>query len=130
MEHERSIRPSTFLNLFLGLSILLDIARVRTLFALPSNFTIAVVYYTSFLVKLLLLALEMVEKRALLKQQWQDKAPEEVSGIYNRGLFLWMNTLIRRGYRTILTMDILLPIDEQLLAASDATPLKERWRRG
>jgi len=130
LEHERSVRPSTYLNLFLGLSTLLDIARVRTLFGLPSNDVVAYLYLASFCVKVLILSLEAIEKRSLLKQEWQGKAPEEVSGIYNRSLFLWLNKLISRGYRSVLTMDKLLPIDEELLSASRTTAVEERWVRG
>lgn len=130
LEHTRSVRPSTLLTLYLGLSTLLDLARVRTLFYLQSADDLAAVFLASFCVKVVIFALELYEKRRLLRPKWQDSAPETTSGTYARALFIWLNSLMVKGFRTSLTVDTLMPIDNDLLKASEPSSLLDRWNKG
>lgn len=56
-------------------------------------------------------------------------SPEATSGVLNRALFIWLNNVFRRSFRTLLTVDILTPLDADLLAASEPSALEERWQR-
>ncbi|KAM3556787.1 hypothetical protein ARSEF4850_005364 [Beauveria asiatica] len=67
LEHTRSVRPSTLLTLYLGLSTLLDLARVRILFYLQSTNHLAAVFLAGFCGKAVMFALELYEKRRLLR---------------------------------------------------------------
>ncbi|EJP64343.1 ABC transporter [Beauveria bassiana ARSEF 2860] len=129
LEHTRSVRPSTLLTLYLGLSTLLDLARVRTLFYLQSANHLAAVFLAGFCVKVVMFALELYEKRRLLRPKWQDSAPEATSSTYSRALFIWLNSLMVKGFRSSLTVDTLTPIDGDLLKASEPSSLLERWNR-
>ncbi|KAK8148806.1 hypothetical protein G3M48_009107 [Beauveria asiatica] len=129
LEHTRSVRPSTLLTLYLGLSTLLDLARVRTLFYPQSANHLAAVFLAGFCVKVVMFALELYEKRRLLRPKWQDSAPEATSSTYSRALFIWLNSLMVKGFRSSLTVDTLTPIDGDL-KASEPSSLLDTWNRG
>ncbi|OAQ96826.1 hypothetical protein LLEC1_02049 [Akanthomyces lecanii] len=129
LEHTRSVRPSTLLTLYLGLSTLLDLARVRTLFYLQSADDLAAVFLAGFCVKVVIFVLELYEKRRLLRPKWQDSAPEATSSTYARALFIWLNSLMMKGFRASLTVDTLTPIDNDLLKASEPSSLLDRWNK-
>jgi ATP-binding cassette, subfamily C (CFTR/MRP), member 1 len=127
LEHLRSVRPSTFLCVYLGTSLLLDLARVRTLFLLPGSQVVARVFLAGFFCKSILLFLEMKEKRHLVGKEWQDASPEATSSIVNRTFFIWLNNTFFKGFRSDLTVDALTPLDGELLSASNSVALKDRW---
>ena len=129
LEHLRSVRPSSLLCVYLGVSTVLDIARVRTLFFLPDSQTVAAVFLASFCVKILVFTLEVTEKRHLLLPGWQDESPEATSGVINRAMFIWVNNVFFRGFKTMLTVNTLTPLDAELLAASRPATLIERWEK-
>lgn len=131
-EHRRSLRPSSLLTLYLGLSVLLDIARVRTLFHINDvGHTIASVFLASYCVKIVLLGLELLEKRHLILDDWKEEdALETTASAYRRALFLWLNGLFVTGYRSFLSANMLPKIDSEILSASDPNVLKAKWARG
>lgn len=106
---------------------MLDLPRTRTLFYTSQGLTIARVNLTSFLVKLLIFGLEMTEKRRILKHDSKAASPEAASGVVNRALFIWLNTMFVKGFRTLLTVSTLLPLDDDILAASQPSTLMKKW---
>jgi ATP-binding cassette subfamily C (CFTR/MRP) protein 1 len=119
-EHLRAVRPSSLLNIFLLLSILLDIAHARTLWlrAFGSiNHVIAYVSAAAILVKASLVGLEALGKTRWFLARFQASPPESTSNIYNRSLFWWLNPLFRVGYRRVLDIDDLFALDKFLSAA-------------
>lgn len=129
LEHARSVRPSTLLSVYLGISILLDTARVRTLFFIPDSQIFASLVLAGFLVKILIFGLEVTEKRCLLQPKWKDASPEATSGAISRALFIWLNHLFGRGFRALLTVDTLTPLDADLINSSKPTKLIECWKQ-
>lgn len=129
LEHLRSLRPSSLLCIYLGLSILLDLARTRTLFYIEHIRIIAPLSLAGFFIKLLLFLLEVSEKRRLIRPEWQDGSPEATSGVINRALFLWLNRLFLRGFRTTITLNTLAPLDLDLLSASNPSKLIRAWEK-
>ncbi|KAK9443505.1 ABC transporter [Metarhizium brunneum] len=127
LEHVRSVRPSTILCIYLGISCLLDMACARTVFFIPGYHIVAPIHLASYFVKLVLLALETTEKRRLLMLQWRNTSPEATASFYSRVLFVWLNSLFLKGYKTLLTVDTLTPLDQDILDASRPTKLEERW---
>ena len=130
LEHQRSLRPSTTLCLFLGLTSLLDIARLRTLSFLPDNERVVSIFALSWVVKVVMLILESTEKRSLLKKGFEKSPIEETSGVFNRTLFWWLNPLLWKGSQITLTVDDLPALDEDLRAASNPQILLEKWGKG
>lgn len=130
LEHTRSVRPSTVLCVYLGTSTLLDIARTRTLFFLPESHAVASVLLASYLVKILMLFTENTELRSFLRPEWKPVSPEETAGTIDRSLFLWLNHIFIKGFKTLLSIDMLTPLDSDILSASKPVALQERWARG
>lgn len=129
LEHSRSLHPSTILSLYLGLSLVFDVIRVRTLWLSFSSPIIASVLSASVGLKAVMLVLEGTCKQPFLKKQYQDNTPEAVSGIYSRSLFLWVNPFLWKGYRGVLSVDTLNVLDDDLVSASDPKALIESWNK-
>ncbi|KAF4592615.1 ABC transporter [Ophiocordyceps camponoti-floridani] len=129
MEHLRSARPSTLLSVYLSITILTDMARVRTLFFMPGSRTLAGLVLASLLVKVVIFGLESTEKRQILREEWKNASPEDVGGFYNRALFAWLNSMLRRGFHSLLTVSTLPSLDEEMLEASNPMRLIERWEK-
>lgn len=130
LEHIRSVRPSTVMTLYLGVSCLLDLARLRTLFFVSNSDIVAKIFLASFFIKVAIFSLELIEKRGTLLPPWQDASFEATSSVYARVLFIWLNRLLFRGFRALLTMDSLMSLDKAILTASRPTALQWKWQKG
>ena len=126
-EHIRSERPPTWLTIYLGLSLLLDLARARTLFKTLEIHTLAVLFLVSYCIKFAVFTMEIVEKRRLLKPEWSCESYEATSSVYSRSLFVWLNPLFGRGFKSQLYQETLPPIDPAVLSTSNPSRLFEKW---
>ncbi|KAJ5554453.1 hypothetical protein N7513_004412 [Penicillium frequentans] len=117
LEHSRSPRPSILLSIFLSLTVLCDIVQVRSLWLLVHNtdglnyvklFTVAVVW------KAVLVCLESVHCQSWLGWDWKIHSPEEVNGLYGLGTFLWLTPLFMSGYKKVLNLSDLFPLDKSV----------------
>ncbi|KAH7407958.1 ABC multidrug transporter [Cadophora sp. MPI-SDFR-AT-0126] len=128
-EHTKSVRPSLLLNTYFLLSILFDVARTRTLWLRSqdknaSNFTAALA------LKVVILILEGVGKRRILKLEYQWYPTEATSGIYNTTLFWWLNELLRQGSRQTLSLEDLFVLDKHLISKQLQSLLEGTWMTG
>ena len=116
-EHSRSPRPSFLLNGYILLTIILDVAQVRTswLVATPSQGTLfARLFTSSVATKALLLLLEAHPKSRWLRWNLDKHSPEEVYGILGLGVYGWLNQLFLRGYGAVLRLKDLYPLDSNM----------------
>ena len=127
MEHERSVRPSLVIQFYLSLTLLLDAARVRTLWLQSYNNAVATVTTVSFVFRLILVILEAIEKRSILHPQWRSTSPEATSGLYSRSVFWWLNGLFQIGFKRSLYMEDLLPLDKHLTCSYLYDRLHTAW---
>ncbi|PTB70684.1 P-loop containing nucleoside triphosphate hydrolase protein [Trichoderma citrinoviride] len=131
-EHARSLAPSSLLNVFLLVSLLLDAAVLRTVWLSLSRAAVSTaiqaVLTASFGLKAALLVLEAREKSGHVVGR-QSLAPEETSGLYNRAVFAWVAPLLRTGFKRLLQPADLFPLDEKM----GVSGLNERfwwhWRK-
>lgn len=130
VEHVYSYRPSTVLNLFLLFSTILDAARTRTLWLQEHNGSRAVASLVTVVMKLAVLALEMVEKRNLLRPPFHKLPPEVTSGIFSQWIFSWQLTLFRAGYSKQLEIDDLFSLDKHLKSQYLQDIMRSGWGRG
>ena len=128
--HTRSVRPSTTLAVYLSLSSAFDLPRLRTLFYMLGGHGVSGLILTSFIVKLVILCLEVIEKRSLILSKWKDPSPAATSGVFNNSLYLWLNSLLYQGYSSKLSVDNLMPLDKEITDASRPTALLEEWKLG
>ena len=131
-EHVYSLRPSTLINVYLFISVLCDICRTRTLYLTANNnsHTTATVNLTELAVKVTVLLLEAMEKRAILQPIYKNEPPESTSGILNRSLFWWMWSLLRNGSSGMLSMDSLSSLDEDLVSETLDRKFQLSWDQG
>ncbi|KFA48354.1 hypothetical protein S40293_04500 [Stachybotrys chartarum IBT 40293] len=125
VEHDRSVRPSSLLCVYLLLSALLDLSQVRTLWLREHSSPTASVFTAALAFKILVLVAEMVEKRPFLEAPYRDYPPEALGGILNRSVFWWLNSLLRSGSSKELSLDDLFDLDEDLTTKI----LHEKFRR-
>ncbi|KAI1176082.1 P-loop containing nucleoside triphosphate hydrolase protein [Nemania sp. FL0916] len=127
LEHGKSIRPSFIITFYLIVTILLDIARVRTQWLLPDAENVASTLSASLAVKIVLLTLEAIEKRRLLVGNDHEYPPESTSGPFSRGFFLWLNSLLLLGFGKVLSLADLPSISEKLDSEVLAKSLSATW---
>lgn len=127
VEHGRNIRPSAVLGTYLFFSLLFDIVRVRTLWLIGQDTDEARIFTTSVVLKVCILFLEVKEKREYLVGEDKLRGPEELSGILNQGFYYWVNQLIIHGYRKVLSIEDLYPLDDKLSAPSLQARFSRNW---
>ncbi|CAI7576605.1 unnamed protein product [Penicillium manginii] len=131
-EHTRSVKPSLILNAYLLISILFDIAKVRTLWLRSINSFndgIAIVTTVSLGAKLMLAFLEAIEKRNILKHEFADYPPEATAGFYNKATFWWLNPLFKNGFSNTLSVEDLSVLDKELSSERLLALFEERWSK-
>ncbi|KAI1500381.1 ATPase-like protein [Biscogniauxia marginata] len=125
LEHSRSPRPSILLTAYLFVTVLFDIARARTLFfASTSNDDTSFwrVFAVSVAFKGFLIPIESYHKTKWIQWDVKEHSPEETTGLFGLGAFLWLNRLFLTGYKKILKIDDLYPLDYSM--ATEALSLK------
>ncbi|KAE8147983.1 multidrug resistance-associated protein [Aspergillus avenaceus] len=126
-EHVRSVRPSFLVSAYLFVTLLLDLARVRTAWLLHDGGVYPACLTTSLAVKFLLLVLGNIEKRKWLMPSEKESSGESTSGPFNRGLFAWLNGLLWKGYAVLLTGDALPIIHEKLSSSDLSNQFTDTW---
>ncbi|OHW98638.1 ABC multidrug transporter [Colletotrichum incanum] len=127
LSHERSVRPSFVLSTYLFLSVLLDTARARTLWMLGPHRIIPAVFACTLALRAVMILLESTEKRRILVPQHKGYSKEVTSGTFNRSAFFWLTSLFINGYRHILQLDDLYPLDPKLASGPLYRKLADAW---
>lgn len=127
LEHSRSIRPSPIINGYILLTLVFDIARVRTLFLDSDSRSVASCFTGMISVKLMVLLAEATEKRRILLAPYRDLSPEETSGLYSKSFFFWLNQLMTSGFRRVLHNHDLYPIDSDMSSEVLQQRMKRVW---
>lgn len=116
------------LNAYIFLTILFDIAQTRTLWLASDNFdevTFSRLTTAALSVKAFILVLESQHKSRWIRWDAKDHSPEETAGLFGLGAFLWLNRLFLTGYRKVLTIDDLYPLDQSMASKSLQARLAE-----
>ncbi|KAJ5477032.1 hypothetical protein N7539_007176 [Penicillium diatomitis] len=117
LEHTRSLRPSTIICLFMSMTLVLDIFRLRTFCLLPDNRLVTCLFASVYMSKTAILIVESIEKQQLLGPGSQSLPPEATANVFNRYLFWWTNGVLWLGLKRALTADSLPCIDDAIGAA-------------
>ena len=128
IEHRKSPRPSVLLNSYLFLTLLLDAAQVRTLFLSSSDqseFGYSSIFSAVLALKIGILFLEAKQKSRWVNWDGNEHSPEETSGIFSLAIFSWLNKMFLEGYKKVLTMKDLFPLDGSL----DGKSLHEKFSK-
>lgn len=65
-----------------------------------------------------ILLLEAQRKSKWVNWDEKEHSPEESSGIFSLGVFFWLNNIFLDGYKKVLTIKDLYPLDSSLSAES------------
>lgn len=113
-EHSRSLRPSLLLNSYLLCSIIFGVVRVRTLWLLDYDPSLRNIFTACLAVKCAIFLLEESGKGRYLYATDKLQGPEKTSGLISQSFFLWLNHIIREGFKKVLFLDDLYPIDHEI----------------
>ena len=117
IDHSKSPRPSVLLNCYLFLTLLLDAAQTRTLFLSSDGkpeLNYSIVFTAALALKVGILVLEAQRKSKWMNWDEKEHSPEETSGIFSLGLFLWLNKIFLEGYKKVLSIKDLYSLDSSL----------------
>lgn len=123
--HERSLRPSTVLDLYLFLQSLLNIARTRTLWLQAAGSPVPALMTVNLSLTLFALMLESIEEKKPLFQG----SPEEFSGLWARISFSWLTSLLRTGHAKIISQSDLPNLDTRLQSRVLRRQLITTWSK-
>lgn len=112
------------------MTILLDIARVRTNWFLKGNETVAAVFTAAFAVRNVLLVLELLPKWHHAKGSLEGIPPEKRLGLVGQTFFMWLNRLLLTGYRRDLTLHDLDNVDSGMRGDKLRERLRRSWDKG
>ncbi|KAI0389430.1 putative ABC multidrug transporter [Xylariaceae sp. FL0594] len=121
VDHSRSPRPSMLLNSYLFLTLLLDAAQTRTLFLSSRGrpeLAYAGIFSAAIVLKIGIFLLEARQKSKWIDWDVKEHSPEETSGIFSLGAFFWLNRLFLSGYKSVLEIGDLYPLDSSLSSTS------------
>ncbi|KAF4343098.1 multidrug resistance-associated 1 [Fusarium beomiforme] len=126
-EHAKSLRPSSLLNLFLAVSLLLDAALLRTLWLVSIRTAIPAVFTAAFALKATLVVLEGWSKVPYLVSGSGSYSPEVTAGLYARAVFAWVTPLLWTGFRKLLRPMDLFELDEDMGSAGLIDRFWRHW---
>lgn len=130
IDHQRSLRPSTLLSLYLSALVILDIPRVRTLWLIGSANGDAAAMTVTLILTAVALLLESTEKRSsVVAEEKRFGAPEEYSGFWTRTAFAWLAATFRAGYSKVLVQDDLPILDTRLQSNVLRQNLVSTWAK-
>ncbi|KAF5605191.1 multidrug resistance-associated 1 [Fusarium subglutinans] len=127
VEHAKSPRPSSLLTLFLAVSLLLDVALLRTLWLIPVSSAIPAVFTAAFALKAIIVVLEGWSKASYLVAGSGPLSPEVTAGLYARAVFAWVTPLLLTGFRKLLRPMDLFELDEEMGSARLIDGLWRHW---
>ncbi|KAM3453841.1 hypothetical protein MY3296_003502, partial [Beauveria thailandica] len=127
--HLYFLRPPSFLGLALTLTIIFDIGTTWTYFHRTGLQSIARLHVPLPALKLVLICLEEVSKRNLIRSKAlrSSLGQEALAGFWNRSLLLWVNPLLLFGFRREITMNVLPGIGPHLEAELLYQHFQRRW---
>lgn len=131
LAHQRSARPSTVLSLYLSVSVILGVARTRTVWLLEPYSPAPVVMTIVFALSVLLLLIESIEKKPNFvndeKVAEKTRAPEQSSGLWVRTCFTWLLATFWQGYSKVISVDDLPALDSKLESGKLHEKLVTTW---
>lgn len=134
LEHLYNYRPSTFVSLFMSVTLLFDMTKTYSCFhriGLESQ-PICAMYIVSCVLRFLLLLCEEVSKRRFISRESLRLAVgrEAASGFWTRSLFLWLNSTLFIGFRHALKVEDLPSLAPEFHSKTAYEAFRPQWERG
>jgi ATP-binding cassette, subfamily C (CFTR/MRP), member 1 len=126
-EHQRTVKSSVFLVVYLLVSLFFDAARCRTFWLHDRNQTLSILFSANVAIKFLFLNLEVHSKRHILLPKFATYPPEATSSDLNRWFFWWQNSLFLQGFTKNLSVDDLFHLDKQFTSERLQNLFQPAW---
>jgi hypothetical protein len=126
--HTRSSKHSTLLLSYLGLSLLLDVPRLRTSWLQLPYGRSCILAIISLVLKSFLFVAEAMGKRSLLRAGFFVPSPEAMIGLVNRSVFWWLNDILLTGTKRPLKSGDIYEIDVRLAAHTVYDQLRNKLK--
>ena len=130
LDHNRSVRPSTILQIYLMLSMLFDIVRTRTIWLISSDHALIILFTAATASKVVMLLLELTEKRHALEPKYRSLPRETTSGFANVSIFWWLNRILRVGAGKIIGLQELDGLEDEFDSVRLLERLQSDWLTG
>lgn len=103
--HMFSVQSLSWVSFYLTLTMLFDIVTALSYSARPGLETITRVYIAIPIIRFVLICLEEVSKRSLVRSDAlrSSLSHEDVAGFWNKSLFAWVNPILLFGFRGNIT---------------------------
>ncbi|RDW75794.1 hypothetical protein BP5796_06615 [Coleophoma crateriformis] len=128
LEDQRSVNPSSLLVLYLSAESILSLPRLRSLWMLSYAGVCTILWTAAVVFNVSALILESVRKTRFLKNNEKNATLEEICGFWGRSFFIWILPLFKHGYTTILTLDNMGQIDQELQGKPAHERLEAVWK--
>ncbi|KAF3252677.1 hypothetical protein TWF192_004478 [Orbilia oligospora] len=118
-EHHKSYRPSWVLTAYLTLTLLPDATILRTLYLSPTVFPLStrVVSSVAFAAKIGIILLESMPKKSSDSTFGRNgRTAERFASPFSQLLYLWLNGLIKYGFKHVLRLEDLFQVDQEMEA--------------
>lgn len=131
-EHVYSFRPSIFLSIFLSLTLLFDVSKARSYFLRDGLDVLAGIHVAIIALKAAILALEEVPKLQLVKsvRLRSQLSRETVSGFWNRSFFIWLNSTLLLGFKSVVEIEHLPAMGNDFSSEYLYSKFAPRWDKG
>ncbi|TQW00300.1 ABC bile acid transporter [Cordyceps javanica] len=128
VEHIYTITPSALVSLYLTVALVFDIARARSYFLRNGLDVVGRLAVTTAVLESSLVLLLEISKRALVRDGISATFGREAfSGFWNRRLFLWINSTLLLGFRSILSVDDLPDLGPEFDSQHLHTKFTQHW---
>lgn len=127
VEHKKSIRPSSLIQTYLLFSILFDITEIRSVWFIPGYRAVAGTLIAAILIKATIVLLEAGDKVQSSQPVQKKTSPEEISSIFGQSTFFWLNPLLIKGSRKVLSDNDLYPLANDVNVDSLGPRFQEAW---
>ncbi|EJP67092.1 ABC bile acid transporter, putative [Beauveria bassiana ARSEF 2860] len=129
--HTYSLQPSTFLGVFMSLTIIFDIAMACSCFRGHGFDTTGALSSYAIILKLTIVMLEQVSKRNLFqtKKSRCTVSREGAAGFWNRATFTWLYPLLTAGFGKELSRDDLPQIGQDFDCLQNFDKFFPLWER-
>ncbi|KAI0113106.1 putative ABC multidrug transporter [Daldinia grandis] len=118
-DHGKSPRPSILLGAYLFWTFLFDITQARTFWLASQTrpeVAFSAVFTATLVTKVAIILLEAQRKAKWVIWNAKEHSPEETSSIFDLGVYSWLNWLFLEGYRKVLSIKDLYPLDQNMAA--------------
>lgn len=127
LAHKRTLRPSDLITAYLLVKLILGLLCLQFQEEHDLRSPCGMLVIVQPLSTLALLLFELRSKRAVLLQPFANQPPEATTSFLGNWLFLWVNPILWKGYKNILSQDELPTLDEHMSSKSLRLLTREVW---